>query len=60
MVVPSLHRVVLYTFHIFRVEGFEPLQNVRVALKIPFYELLNWYSLISGRRGDVTSRENTV
>lgn len=50
MAVPSFHRVIVFTFHICIVENFEPLQKLKVAFKIPFYELLNGDGLIQERR----------
>lgn len=41
MAVPCLHCVVLVMFHIGHVENFEPLQELKIALKFPFYKLLN-------------------
>lgn len=45
MAVPSFNRVVFLRFHICGVESFEPLQDLKVAFRIPFYELLNWNGL---------------
>lgn len=56
MAVPSFHGVVFFTLHIFRVESFEPLQGLKVAFKIPFYELFHWNGLNRDRE-DILNKD---
>lgn len=51
MAVPSFNGVVFLGFHICGVESFEPLQGLKAAFIIPFYELLNWNGLNQDKEG---------
>lgn len=52
-VASSLHGVIFSILYICGVKAFEPLQKVKVALKVPFYEILDWNGLNAGMGGDV-------
>lgn len=54
----SLDGIVLFILHTCCVKDLEPLQEVKVAVEIPFYERLHWDGLNAEMDGHVAWEQN--